>query len=217
MKTPSLNVSARTALLLLCSSVASCWKPIAKNEPARETPDAVASTPAPEPPPPPRATPAPPPVVEAATPAPNYFAPPGVYFLVTKASIETANGITGLRPGTRLQQTGPTEYTDAEGHQLTLAANQVTNDLRIAQQVAGADVAAQNSLRQMQNTRPAPTLQTATTAPASEPRTASGATKKPTTSLGETSTLGPAQTRIQGGYYWERDSNGNWRRGRPTK
>ena len=211
------QVATRTALLILCASVAACWKPIAKNEPAPETPDVVASTPAPALPPPPRATPAPPPVVEAATPAPNYFAPPGVYFLVTKASIETANGITGLRPGTRLQQTGPTDYTDAEGHKLVLAPNQVTNDLRIAQQVAGADLAAQNSLRQMQNARPAPTLQTATTASTTESRSASGTSKKPTTALGETSTLGPAQTRIQGGYYWERDSKGNWRRGRPTK
>jgi hypothetical protein len=216
MKTLLPKVSARTALLLLCASVAACWKPIAKNEPAPETPDVVASTPAPQPSPPPRPTPAPP-VVEAATPAPNYFAPPGVYFLVAKASIETANGITGLRPGTRLQQTGPTEYTDAEGHRLTLAANQVTNDLRIAQQVAGADVAAQSSLRQMQNARPAPTLQTAPTASTSEPRSASSAAKKPTTALGETSSLGPAQTRIQGGYHWERDANGNWRRGRPTR
>lgn len=216
MKTLLPNVSARTALLLLCASVAACWKPIAKNEPAPGTPDVAAGTPAPGAPPPPRATPAPP-VVEAATPAPNYFAPPGVYFLVTKASIETANGITGLRPGTRLQQTSPTEYTDPEGHKLTLTANQVTNDLRIAQQVAGADVAAQNSLRQMQNTRPAPTLQTATTASPTEPRSASGTSKKPTTALGETSSLGPAQTRIQGGYHWERDTNGNWRRGRPTK
>lgn len=217
MKTPSHNVSARIALLLLYASVAACWKPIAKNEPVPEPSDIVVSTPAPEPPPPPRAQATPPPVVEAATPAPNYFAPPGVYFLVTKASIETANGITGLRPGTRLQQSGPTEYTDAEGHKLVLAPNQVTKDLRIAQQVAGADMAAQNSLRQMQNTRPAPTLQTATTASPTEPRSASGTSKKPTTALGETSSLGPAQTRIQGGYHWERDTNGNWRRGRPTK
>ncbi len=217
MKMPSRKAPARTALLLLCAASGACWKPIAKNEPEPETSDVVASTPAPETPPPPRATPTPPPIVEAATPPPNYFAPPGVYFLVTKASIITENGITGLRPGTRLQQTSPTEYTDAAGHKLVLAANQVTNDLRIAQQVFGADVAAQNSLRQMQNARPAPALQSGTNPAPTETRPASSAAKKPTTALGETSSLGPAQTRIQGGYHWERDASGNWRRGRPTK
>lgn len=215
MKLTLPQVPTRTVLVIVCALVAACWKPGTKQE-RTETPEEPAATPAPVSTPLP-ATPAPAPVVQAATPEPNHFAPPGVFFVVRQASIETQSGIIGLRPGTRLQQTGPGEYTDREGHKLTLPANQVTNDLRIANQVVGADAAAQDAIRQMygprRSTSQGPTLST----PSPRPIDGGAAVKKPTTLLGETSTLGPAQTRVQGGYYWERDANGNWRRGRPVK
>lgn len=215
MKMTLTNVLARTALVIVCALVAACWKPIAKQE-RTEVPEEPAATPAPASTPLP-ASPTPAPVVQTATPEPNYFAPPGVFFLVRQASIETPGGITGLRPGTRLQQTGPNEYTDREGHQLTLPANQVTNDLRIAHQVVGADAAAQNAIRQMYSPRPSSSPRTAPSTPTPRPTESGTASKKPTTLLGETNTLGQAQTRIQGGFHWERDANGNWRRGRPVK
>ncbi len=113
----------------------------AVEEPADEAepPPAVALVATPTPPP---ATP-----VAVATPVPDPLAPPGVFFLLQKASITTDDGIVGLKPGQVVRQVGPGTY-EAEGHQLTLASHQVTNNLRIARQLASADAASQAALRQ---------------------------------------------------------------------
>ena len=160
------------------------------------------------------ATPRPAPPVAPATPTPPELAPPGVFFLLGKASIETPDGITGLRPGTRVQRTGPGEYTDAEGHKLTLAANQVTNDLRVVRHILGADASEQKALRQLINQRaPGPAEAPATAAPGS---TAPAATPRPAGSLGSKGALGSSHTRVRDGYYWELDANGNWHKTRPV-
>jgi hypothetical protein len=198
--------------VLVC---AGCKKPVAEAPPPEPPPEVPAAPPAPASATHVPATPAPR-VVEA-TPAPNYFATPGVFFLIGKASIETDSGITGLPPGTQLQQTGPNEYTTLDGHKLTLRPDQVTNDLRIAQHLAGADAAAQRAVRQMQAPRrsaPPPTTVAATPAPA--PPASRPPTAPPTTSLGSGS-LGASHSRVKDGYLWQKDSNGTWIRVRPVR
>lgn len=127
-------------------------KPIAEAPPptipAATPPTVVPSTPPP-------ATPEP---VAVTTPAPNYFAPDGVYFLLEPTSVETPEGVSGLKPGTRLQRIGSGKYSTS-GHEIALRDDQVTNDLRIAQRIAGADAAAQAALRRAMaadTTAPAP-------------------------------------------------------------
>ena len=67
---------------------------------------------------------------------PSPFAPPGVFFLVTKVSMETDSGLFNYPPGTKVLKSGA-KYTTFDGRQLSLRADQVTNDLRIATRVAG--------------------------------------------------------------------------------
>jgi hypothetical protein len=202
------------ALLLAGLVVAGCRKPIAE-APAVEEPavaEAPLATPTPATPSP--ATPAPR-LVEA-TPAPNYLAPPGVFFLVAKASIETAAGITGWNPGTQVQQTGPNEYTTAEGHKLTLRPDQVTNDLRIAQHLAGADAAAQRAVRQMHAPRPVAPVAAAPVSPVPAPAASRPPTTPPAANVGS-GALGASHTRAKDGYLWQKDSNGLWIRVRPLR
>lgn len=197
--------------------VTACRKPVVEAPPAAPIPEPPAATPPPATP----APPAPKPRVVEATPAPNFLAPPGVFFLLAQTSIETASGITGVRPGTQLQQTGPNEYTASEGHKLTLRPDQVTNDLRIAQQVAGADVAAQNALRQLHARRTAPAAPVAAPAatPAQAPATTASAPKPatPASMLSGSGALGASHSRIKDGYVWEKDRNGIWVRLRPVR
>lgn len=86
--------------------------------------------------------------VAAATPVEeNHHAPPGVFFLLTPTSIVSYDGVTGLRPGTRLVKISEGTYI-GEGLTLKLRKDQVTNDVWVAARVAGADQAAQASIRQ---------------------------------------------------------------------
>jgi hypothetical protein len=199
------------ALLLAPLLFSSCRKPIAEAPVTEPAPEAAVATPTP-------ATPMPK-VVEA-TPAPNYLAPTGVFFLVTQVSVETPSGITGLRPGTQVQQTGPNEFLGPEGHKLTLRPDQVTNDLRIAQQIAGADAATQAALRRMSappppkapTTAPAASTQSAAPAAASPPQPS-----VPTSSLGGSSALGASHTRVKDGFVWQKNSEGVWIKVRPSR
>lgn len=103
----------------------------------------------PEPTPAPSASPTPTPVAAATpVPTPNHFAPPGVYFLVVPVSVVTDEGITGLRPGTRVTQRADGRF-QAESQVIDLQSNQITNDLWVAAQAAGSDQAAQAMIRKM--------------------------------------------------------------------
>ncbi len=82
----------------------------------------------------------------APTPEGSPFAPPGVFFLVKKVSLETDSGIIGYPPGSKVHLVGR-QYVTRDGRHLTLRAEQVTNDLRIAEGVAGHDAAAQAAIR----------------------------------------------------------------------
>ena len=105
------------------------------------------------------ATPAPANAPTAALAAPE-LAPPGVFFLIAQVSFETRNGISRLTPGKRLQRVRPGKYT-ADGHEVALRDDQVTNDLAFARAVAEDDARAQSAIRQSIATRPAATAASA--------------------------------------------------------
>lgn len=149
---PMPHRAALAALCLAGAILAGCSKPAAPAPLAQATPE---PTPEPTPKPrpvavvatPPPATPEPVP----ATPEPNYFAPEGVYFLTVKKSVETSDGITGLRPGTRVEKQPDGSYKADGGLVVQAAAHEVTNDLRVAQHILASDAAASAALKaQMQ-------------------------------------------------------------------
>jgi hypothetical protein len=197
----------RAAAALEIVSFAACDKPTAdQGPPDAELPVVAQSTPV--------ATPVATPAV--ATPEPNYFAPPGVYYLLGAVSVETPDGIVGLTPGARLLKIAPGKYA-AGGHQLELRDSQVTNDMRIAQRVAGADQAAQAALRQARQSVANAPRANAPTAPSPTPSTivAVGQPSRSTvprpglgSSLGSSGALG--KTRSQDGWIWQLDGNGDW-------
>jgi len=96
-------------------------------------------------PPPAPATPAPSaPTIPAAPIA--EFAPPGVFYLIAPARIETADGIVGLNPGTGLKLVRPGVYLSPSG-EVSLRDDQVTNNVTLARQVLAADQSSQAALR----------------------------------------------------------------------
>jgi hypothetical protein len=74
------------------------------------------------------------------------LAPPGIYYLVTAVSVETSDGILGLKPGQMLKEIKPGLY-QADANQVSLRPDQVTNDLSIARRVAVRDQMNQTALR----------------------------------------------------------------------
>lgn len=121
------------------------------NEPVSAPPLASAATPLPVAPPP------------AATPAPAHLAPEGVYFLTRAVSVETADGIIGLSPGTQAVRQADGRYL-ADGHTVDLQPAQITNDLRAARQAAAADQSAQQRILQALKTSQATPPPAASTA-----------------------------------------------------
>ncbi len=136
-----------------------CKKQVATEEPPPEEPPAA--TPAPTP-----ATPAlkplvittPPLLSHPSTPAPE-LAPPGVFYLVTAVSVETSDGILGLKPGQPLREVRSGVYL-ADNSQVTLRPDQVTNDLAVARRLAAQEQKNQAAIQQRW------TATTATTTPA---------------------------------------------------
>ncbi|MDB6155364.1 MAG: hypothetical protein JWL90_3817 [Chthoniobacteraceae bacterium] len=110
-------------------------EPVMEAEPVVEKPALIVQTES-----------SPPPPVAAATPAPNYFAPEGVYFLLAATSVETEDGIVGFKPGSEALKQANGKYRVGE-HEIELRPDQLTNDLRIAGSLASADAAAQAAIR----------------------------------------------------------------------
>ncbi|MGB8169492.1 MAG: hypothetical protein WCF18_18475, partial [Chthoniobacteraceae bacterium] len=139
-----LNLVA-VALAAGALTLAACKKQVAEVEMEPE-PLAMAT-------PVPIATPAQAKPVAVVTPSPDPLAPPGIFFLLQKASITTDDGIIGLKPGQGLRQVSPGNY-EVNGQTIQLRDDQVTNNLRIAQQLAAADASAQAALRQAMQPKP---------------------------------------------------------------
>ena len=191
------------AILAACLCAASC----SKREAATEPDETVSATP------PPAATPPPKPEVAIATPPPKRLAPDGVFFLLRAKSVETPDGIVGLKPGTAVVQQPDGKFV-ADGHTLDLLPTDMTNDLDIAGRVVGTDARAQATIRQALQTRPAPlTASGNSTATKSAP---ASTTSQPAvvqsggTMLDSNSALGKAHTRVEGGWVYEKDAKGNW-------
>jgi hypothetical protein len=162
------------------------------------------------------------------TPRPNYFAPEGVYFLIGSISIETDEGIERINPGARLERQPDGSYTDSRGRTFKLRADEVTNDLRVAQRIAGADAANQAAIRQQltaaaQSRRPASTAATKPGSSARPPQP--GAAPAPAATAQEnivastqgrsggvqsSSTLGAGHTRVKNGIVWQKNADGEW-------
>jgi len=149
--------------VMLLMAVGACSKSPRTAEAAPPPPPTNIPPPTPTPAPPP--TPAPePPAAPPATPEPNYFAPEGVYFLLTKITIETPDGLIGYPAGTKVVRTGD-KYRAPDGKNIAVEPDQITNDLRIAERVAGLDTAIQASIRSVTSTQAAIAAATAATPP----------------------------------------------------
>lgn len=208
-----------TLFAAVAAAISSC-KP-AKPEVAEEPPPVVPATPIPQ------ATPRLATPIAAITPAPDPLAPPGVFYLLRKASITTEEGIVGLKPGQSLRQTGPGTY-EVGGRSIQLPDDQVTNNLRIAGQFATAYASAQAVLRQNVQQRSAtpsatPWPKTAQRSSTSAP-SAAGASReylpgvsKQASGLDSSSTLGAGHTRTKDGWLWQKNSAGQWIPVRPLR
>ncbi|HEX8312580.1 MAG TPA: hypothetical protein VF614_14755 [Chthoniobacteraceae bacterium] len=73
----------------------------------------------------------------------SVFAPEGVFFILTPVSVTTGAGIAGLKPGAAVTKLPNGRYLAPGGHGVELTANQVTNDIRVAELAFAADQAAQ--------------------------------------------------------------------------
>lgn len=219
MKLDLLTVGALFAGLL----AASCSKPDTASDDATsaEESESIASG---TPPAPTVAAP-PSPVAIAPAPAPKRLAPDGIFFLLTKKSVETDSGIVGLRPGAQVTRQPDGKFS-IEGQTLELAPGEITNDLDVAARVAGADARAQAAIRQTLAARPA----AAVTAPEAADETgpsansaseslppASTSMQRSGSSLGGTNSLGSVHTRTQNGWLYQKNSAGEWEPVRRTR
>lgn len=204
-------------IVLLFASLAACSKKSAESEPVPETPELAAAAPAPATPPPVAAMPP--------TPVPKRLAPEGTFYLLVKKSVETADGITGFKPGTLVKQEADGSFT-AEGKKLEVRPNEITNDLDLAARYAGADALRQAAIRQSTSVAP-PTpaasqpAASASTAGSRPPAKSSGSgIVAPTQRVGAldaSSALGAGHTMTKDGWLWQKDTSGNWRRLKPLR
>ena len=81
-------------------------------------------------------------------PVQNWMAPEGTFFVSRQTSIETPEGLVGLRPGTKVQKQPDGRFLTDDQRIVTLQPDSVTNDLRVAQRVAAQDQQAQAAIRQ---------------------------------------------------------------------
>jgi hypothetical protein len=122
-----------------------CKKPVASEEPAEEAPPASSA---------PAATPSPTttPAVAATTVAPvptaaPELAPPGVFYLLAAARVETSDGVTGLPPGTGVKLVRPGVYLTPAG-EVSLNPSLLTNDMGVARRALAQEKAKQSTLEQ---------------------------------------------------------------------
>ena len=162
--------------------------------------------------------PAPPSAVVDAAP---HFAPEGVFFLTTGKSIETASGIVGFPAGTEVRKQPNGLFTLGQ-RSMALRADEVTNDLRVVGQIAGANEAAQAARATQAAAREkalrdaAIKTQMAAAAQAkARPQAAPAATPVPKPPLG--SAMGASHERVKDGYVWKRNAAGEWEIVRPVR
>jgi hypothetical protein len=131
------------ALATFCILLSACSRQATKQQ-ADATPEPPGST---LPPPAAKATP-PPVAVATPTPVPEKrLAPEGVFYLIRGKSIETADGIVGIKPGTKVIRQKDGKFL-ADGQKIALQPAEITNDMDIAARVGNAEALAQVRIRQ---------------------------------------------------------------------
>ena len=76
------------------------------------------------------------------------LAPPGIFYLLTATSVTTRDGVLGFPPGTRLKLARPGVYlTLSPAVEVSLRADQVTNDMTAARRVMTSDQKAQATIQ----------------------------------------------------------------------
>jgi hypothetical protein len=78
-----------------------------------------------------------------------------VFYLITAVSVETSDGILGLKPGQLLKEVRPGVYR-ADANEVTLRPDQVTNDMAIARRFAAQDQRNQAAIQQRLATTSSP-------------------------------------------------------------
>ncbi len=200
--------AASGLIVWVCIALGGCSKKSAEPEPPAETPAPVAVAT----PPPPAAAPV---ASISATPAPKRLTPAGTFYLLVKKSVETADGVTGFKPGTLVKQEADGSFT-AEGRKLDVRPNEITNDLDIAARYAGADAQRQMALRQAATTPAAPPASTpAPVAKPAGPSIAQG--QRSPAALEASSALGSNHTMTRDGWLWQKDATGTWKRIKPLR
>ena len=166
--------------------------------------------------------------IAAATPAPQQFAPDGVYFLRVATLVETDAGVLGIKRGSQLTKVNGQTYRTGEGDLVKLEFSQVTNDLSEVKQILEQEQKSAATLanwhaeaaKAEQARRQAAAAAALAATPAPKPRsttvatTSSLAAPQPRSSVMATpsSSLGvkhSAQKR-EGNIIYKKDVNGNW-------
>lgn len=212
--TPAICVVSSALALLLTS----CSKPKTVDLTPTEPPAEPAATPSP-------ATPKPV-VIATPTPAAKRLAPEGVFFLVRSKSVETSDGIIGLKPGTAVMKQPDGSFL-AGTQKVELRPDEITNDLDVAARVAGADAQRQAAVRQAGAAQAALAAQP-TPASAAKPATSSSSSTSSTVAAAPapaatsssafgSAGLGSTHTMTKDGWLWEKNENGDWKRVKPLR
>jgi hypothetical protein len=163
-----------------------------------------------------------------ATPPLKRLAPAGLFFLLQKKSVETADGITGYKPGTQALLQADGSFL-IDGKKLQLRPDEITNDLDIAARAAGADAQRQAAIHQLAAAQvpvapaSAPAASSASSSRSSSADasrvTAQAAPPAPSSAapIGANSTLGATHTMTRDGWVWEKNQYGEWRRMKPLR
>ena len=202
--------------------VAGCSKPAKVTEEATPAPVVAETTPVP-------ATPEPSVPQIIATPPPKRLAPNGTFFLLRPKSIETADGIIGLKPGTLVLRQEDGSFA-ADGQKIEVTEAELTNDLDIASRVAGTDARVQAAIRGNLTAAPLPAPKNASGTPdpgrksstnSSETRASDskviGATQGGPGGLQSSNSLGSGHTMTKGGFLYQKNSDGDWIKVRPLR
>jgi len=155
--------------------------------------------------------PHPPPTPSKITPpTPSKTVADGVYWVLFPISVESADGISTLRPGTAVKLIRPGFFVTPLG-EMHISEDRLSNDL-----IQARNALAKYNARSVyvMPTHPLatlrqPTLTNATPAHTPAPRVIPAPTQP------ATSSLGALHTRTKDGWLWQKDARGRWERVRP--
>ncbi|MES2573279.1 MAG: hypothetical protein V4710_24875, partial [Verrucomicrobiota bacterium] len=159
--------------------------------------------------------------VEPPAPAVAEPASPARWFLRRKASIETADGIVGLPPGTEVEHISADQYRVPSGDTITLADAEVTNVVSEARALVSNERAGQAAVSRLLSAQPvvAPAAAPEPAVTASQPvepaRYSSKREYVPgvrTTAAGlqSSTALGAVHSKTSDGWVWQKSPDGKY-------